>query len=547
MPKIEKKQNFIYGAAILTVGVIIMKVLGAIYKIPLGNILGDYGYGIFYATYNVYNIFFTLSTAGLPVALSRLIAEADANGRVKQEEKTFKTAIITFAFIGVIFSSVMFFGSDWLAANYLSKPKASLSIKAMSPAILLVCLVSAYRGYCQGNGNMLPTTVDEVLEVFFKVVSGLAISLIVLKLTQDLAKASAGAIFGVTIGGMVSLTYMIIYRRKNYGTLSAAYTGGIDPNDTPDDDDLVDPAWKIALNILKISIPIALGSSVMAILTSLDPGICARRLAAAGFDEYNADVLYGVYSKAITLFNLPAALTQPLTISCVPAIAGALALGIKEESTKVSEDSLRITAVISMPMAVGLATMAYPIMKIMYPSANDAGPALLRIMAVASFFVCIVLIENAILQASGKERLPMYSMISGSLIKILVNWVLIATPSINIVGAPVGTLVGYIWMAVFNYIFIRKTVKIKPRVSKIVGGPLLCSAIMGISALVVYYGASHVIGSDSWIKMVLCLGSAIVVAVIVYLVSVSVFKTITNDDMKMIPGGEKVGKLLHLK
>ena len=160
-----KKQNFMHGAAILTVGVIIMKILGAIYKVPLGNILGDYGYGIFLSTYNVYNIFFTLSTAGLPVALSRMIAEADAQGKIATKEKTFRAALLTFAVIGMLFAMIMFFGNEWLAFFYLRKPDAALSVRAIAPAILLVCLVSAYRGYCQGNGNMIPTTVDEVLEV----------------------------------------------------------------------------------------------------------------------------------------------------------------------------------------------------------------------------------------------------------------------------------------------------------------------------------------------------------------------------------------------
>ena len=169
----EKKQNFMHGAAILTVGVVIMKILGAIYKVPLGNILGDYGYGIFLSTYNVYNIFFTLSTAGLPVALSRMIAVEDAQGKPAAKEKTFRAAILTFAVIGLLFAMIMFFGNEWLARFYLHKPDAALSVRAMAPAILLVCLVSAYRGFCQGNGNMIPTTVDEVLEVLFKVISGL--------------------------------------------------------------------------------------------------------------------------------------------------------------------------------------------------------------------------------------------------------------------------------------------------------------------------------------------------------------------------------------
>ena len=111
----EKKQNFMHGAAILTVGVIIMKILGAIYKVPLGNILGDYGYGIFLSTYNVYNIFFTLSTAGLPVALSRMIAVADAQGKVATKEKTFRAALLTFAVIGLLFGMIMFFGNEWLS------------------------------------------------------------------------------------------------------------------------------------------------------------------------------------------------------------------------------------------------------------------------------------------------------------------------------------------------------------------------------------------------------------------------------------------------
>ena len=169
----RKRQGYIHGALILTLGVIIMKILGAVYKIPLGNILGDEGYSMFMSAYNVYNIFFTLATAGLPVAISRLVAEADANGRVKQEEKTFRVALATFAVIGIVFANLMYFCSDWFAGTYLENPDAALSVRAMAPAILLVCLVSAYRGYFQGNGNMIPTTVDEVLEVLFKAVSGL--------------------------------------------------------------------------------------------------------------------------------------------------------------------------------------------------------------------------------------------------------------------------------------------------------------------------------------------------------------------------------------
>ncbi len=530
-----KRQSFIHGAAILTVGVVIMKILGAIYKVPLGNILGDYGYGIFLSTYNVYNIFFTLSTAGLPVALSRLIAEADAHGKTATKEKTFRTALGTFAVIGILFSSIMFFGNHWLADFYLKKPDAALSVRAMAPAILLVCLVSAYRGYCQGNGNMIPTTVDEVLEVLFKVISGLAIAGLLVKSGRGLPEASAGAILGVSIGSVVSLAYMVYYRRKNYRAEA------LDSGDRPES------TAAIVWHILRIGIPISLGASIMAILSSLDPGICHSRLSAAGFSEHMAGVLFGVYGKVQTLFNLPAAFMTPLTIAIVPAVAGAIAKGNHEEAEKTSEDAMRIASVISMPMGVGLAVLSYPIVNVLYPNSHSAGPGLLSIMGIASFFVCIVLMENAILQASGREKLPMIALITGSLLKIVINWIIIAIPSVNIYGAPIGTLFGYGCMALLDYIFIRKALRQNPNLIKAFGKPLICSIVMGICAFLVYrlcFALPHMGGKlGMFISMLLSIG----IAVVVYVFSVIRTESITMDDMKLIPGGEKVAKLLHMK
>ena len=529
-----KKQNFMHGAAILTIGVMIMKVLGAIYKVPLANILGDYGYGLFLATYNVYNIFFTLSTAGLPVALSRLIAEADANGLEVRKEKTFRTAIGTFAVIGILFSSIMFFGNGWLAESYLRKPDAALSVRAMAPAIFLVCLVSAYRGYCQGNGNMIPTTVDEVLEVLFKVISGLFIAGLLVKAGYDLPVASAGAILGVSIGSVVSLGYMLFYKKKHYPAVR-------------DRSGKTESTGQIIMDILRIGIPISLGASIMAILSSLDPGICESRLAAAGFSKYDAGVLYGVYAKVQTLFNLPAAFMTPLTIAIVPAVAGAMAIGKKAEAEKTSEDAMRIASVISMPMGVGLSVLSYPIVNVLYPNSNAAGPGLLSIMGIASFFICLVLMENAILQASGKEKLPMVALISGSLLKILINWIIIPIPTVNIYGAPIGTLFGYCCMAVLDYIFIRKALGENPHLGKVLGRPLFCSVLMGASAFGVYSLCSRLIGTAGTLKMFVSMALAVVAGVIIYAVAVIRSRAITNEDMKLIPGGEKLGRLLHMK
>ena len=511
-----KGQNYMHGAAILTVGVVIMKILGFIYKIPLGNILGDEGFSMFTSAYNIYYVFFTLATAGLPVALSRLVAEADANGRAKQEEKTFQVALVTFFVIGTVFALILWCFPNWLADNYLENPDAAPSIRAMAPSILLVCLVSAYRGYCQGNGNMLPTTVDEVLEVLFKVISGLILASVIMHMGLGKPAASAGAIFGVSIGSVVSLLYMVVYKRKNYSILAAPYTGGRAYNDIPEDDDEVDPALTIVRRIMTIGIPIALGACIMSLLNSMDSKLCMNRLqSAAGFSYYEAKVLYGVYGKAMTLFNLPAAFITPLTISIVPAISGAFARGHRAEAMKTAEDSMRISAAIALPMGVGLAVMSKPIMDLLYPNSNAAGPGLLSIMGIASFFVCLVLMENAVLQASGKEKLPMYSMLTGGVVKIGVNWFLVADPKINIYGAPIGTLVSYLVMFIMNFVFMCFALDKNPRLSRILIRPGVSSLLMGAAAWGVYGLAARFVGTDSRLTMLLCMALAMAAAVVV--------------------------------
>ncbi len=549
-----KGQNYMHGAAILTVGVIIMKILGFFYKIPLGNILGDEGYSMFMGAYSIYYIFFTLATAGLPVALSRLVAEADANGRARQEEKTFRVALVTFSVIGTVFALIMFCFPNWLAAVYLENPDAGPSVRAMAPAILLVCIVSAYRGYCQGNGNMLPTTVDEVLEVLFKVISGLVIAVLVLRSyppnhPMALPMGSAGAIFGVSIGSAVSLAYMIVYKRRHYSSLAAPYTAGIhDPNDIPGDDDVADPAMKIVKDILSIGIPIATGACIMALLNSVDSKLCMNRLqSAAHFSYREAKVLYGVYGKAQTLFNLPAAFITPLTISIVPAISGAIAKGARRDAAKVSEDSMRISSFLAIPMGVGLAVLADPIMKVLYPGSHLAGPGLLRIMGAASFFVCLVLMENAILQASGREKLTMLTLIVGGLIKIAVNWFLVAQRDVNIYGAPVGTLCSYVAMAAMDYVFMWRTLDDRPRLLKVFAAPVAASALMALTAWGVFGLAQRALMPMHRIGALIAMCAAILAAVVVYLIAAITLRAVTKEDMTLIPGGEKIARILHMR
>ena len=530
----KKGQNYLHGAAILTAGVVIMKILGALYKVPLSNLIGDDGYSMFIATYNVYNVFLTLSTAGLPIALARMISEAHAEGREMQVRRTFSVAWWTFFGIGLVCTLVMLLFPELIAGRILHNPPAAMSIRAMAPSVLLVCLVSAYRGYCQGHGNMIPTTVGQVLEVLVKVGVGLVLAWLVIRAGRGKPMGSAAAIFGVTVGSAAALLYMWLYKRRHYR------------EETLETPDAPDSAGSIFRRFLKIGIPIALGSSVLAILNLVDSGLTMERLQhAAHFHLNEAQTLYGVYGKAQTIFNLPAAIITPLTISIVPAITAAIVKGEDDNATKISEDSLRIASVLAMPMGVGLAVLSRPIMQVLYPGSHGAGPMLLGIMGIASFFVCMVLVENAILQASGKELLPMITMIVGGVVKVVLNYFLVADPRINIYGAPVGTLVSYVVMAVMNFVIMCFVLDKNPKLRNILVLPLVCSVTMGACAWGVYgIGERFFHGRFG---VLLSMGIAILAAVVVYLILTVLLRMITKEDMRLIPGGDKIAKLLHMK
>lgn len=534
----SKKQNYLHGAVILTAGVVIMKILGAIYKIPLGNILGDEGYAHFMVAYNIYNVFLTLSTAGLPVALSRMISEADTLGRTMQMRRTFRVAFVTFACIGLLSSLIMFLFPTELA-SMMNDVEAAQSIWALSPAMFLVCMTSAYRGYAQGQSNMTPTTVSQILDVLAKTLAGLALAWYFTKAGKSLPIASAGAIFGVTAGSVVALVYIAIYKHRHY------------PERTISNPDVADSPGRILKTLLRIGIPITFGSCVLSLINLIDAKLVLNRLQmAAGFSYYDAKILYGIYGKVQTLYNLPAAFITPLTISIVPAITALIVQKKHAEAGEIAESSLRIAGVIALPMGVGLAVLANPIVNVVYPGSNEAGPALLLLLGIASFFVCMALMTTAILQATGNEVYPVFSMIAGGIVKIIVNWFLVANPDINITGAPLGTLTCYIVMCCMNYAFICKSLKKRPRLGSVLLRPAVSAAVMGAAAWAVYHGAAALLGGTAaigWKQMAVSMLLAMLVAVVVYVAAIVTTRAVTWEDMKLIPRGEKIAKVLHIR
>jgi stage V sporulation protein B len=261
-------------------------------------------------------------------------------------------------------------------------------------------------------------------------------------------------------------------------------------------------------------------------------------------------VLFGVYSKALTLYNLPAAFITPLTVSIVPAIAAHMAKKCYNEAREVAESSLRISSIIALPMGVGLSVLCTPIMNVLYPGSASQGPLLLSIMGIASFFVCISLITTSILQAAGLERLPMITMVLGGAMNLILNWFLVGNPKINIVGAPIGTLCCYVFMSGLNLTFIMTSLPKKPRLGRAFLLPVFNCVVMGFAAWLVYPAFLGLLGAgpqpDRFTTLVAMAGS-IAIAALVYFILTIVTRAITLEDMKLIPKGEKIAKLLRIR
>lgn len=533
-----KKQSFLHGAVILTAGLAIIKVLGAVYKIPIANILGKEGYGIFLAAYNVYNVFYTASTAGVPVAMARLIAAADANGRHLQVRRYYRTGLCTFFIIGLICSMIMFLFPTELAAS-IHHVGAAQSIWALSPAILLCCMIAIIRGFTQGHSNMIPTAISQILEVLFKLIFGLGLVAVFAGLGMSTPLRCAAAISGVTVGSLIALLFLFWYKHKHYPErpLSA------------DETDIPDSYSTTLKTILMVVIPISIASSVQSVINLIDTEqIMSILQGPTGFTYEMASGLYGVYGEAQTLYNLPGTIISAISVSIVPTIAANFALNNLKGAKETSETGLRITAVMALPMGFGLCVLSDPIMNVLFWGEADGGAGMLSILGIAAFFLCMVVVMTGILQAGGKERLPLLSAIIGGVVKIGVNMVLLANPAINIYGASISTLCCYIVMATLDFLFLKTCLGEYPNLIRIISRPLMSTIAMSVVAFGAYRILTLLVNAaPGRLLMAVYLTVAIGCAVVVYLVMVIKTKSITAEDMTMIPKGEKIAKLLRMK
>lgn len=549
------KTSLMGGAATIGMSVIVVKIIGLLYKIPLMKYLGAEGMGYFNSAYEVYLLFCVIATAGLPTALSILISRARVDGDTQASRLTvsaiYKRSLMSFAFIGA-FGAVLLTVASGVFAEIIGNSGASRSISAIAPSILFICVISALRGYFQGHGDMKRTAISQVIEAAAKLLLGLSFALGALKRGKSLEETSAFAVLGITVGTVLSCVYLIIsklaFDRKDRADVSdtirersVSCADGIGVDGIG--------AEKIGRELLRIAVPITLGAAVTSITRLFDTGLIMRRLQSIGYPESVANAMYGSFSTlALPFSNLAPSLISGVALTLVPLLSSSVKRGALKEQKNILEGAFRLTFIFAVPASFGISAFSKQILSIIYGAETDAveiSAPLLSVLGISVLFACLITTSNAVLQAYGKASKPIISTLIGAAVKLISGYILIGIPSINIMGAPISTLLCNLAVLMTNYYYICRYANVCECVvpSERILDSAIRTAVSGAAAVGLSLLAYTVLNGVTH-SVTLSTLAAILAAVAAYFFLIFAVSAVARDDILMLPLGNKLARLL---
>ncbi len=452
-------EKFVRGAAILTLAGLLSKILGSTYRIVLTRLLGAEGIGLFELAYPIYITLLTLSQSGVPIALAQLVAKAEAKGNREESLSIFRAARFYSLIIGLSFTLLLLLGSRLLVNTLGWDPRVLPSILAIAPAIFLVSIMAAYRGYFQGFQRMGPTGISQVVEQSARIITMFV--LVYAFLPKGVMYSAAGATFGAVAGALAGLGAMIYFFKK-----SGHAPAGLG---FPSKEELK----KQGMAFLKISIPISFGSLVLPLMSLVDATIIPARLQVAGLTVAESTALYGTLATAMVLVNFPTLITVSLASSLVPSISEAITLRQREVLDNRVQTALRLAIIVGLPASLGMYALAKPLTVLLFSLPEAAIP--LRFVCWGVFFTALQQTSAGILQGAGQVKAPVKNLFWGALLNGVINFILVANPKWGIKGAALGTALGFALVAVLNLIALQ--IKIRPKISLSSFVPIVTSSL----------------------------------------------------------------------
>ena len=508
---------FLKGTLILTVSSIVVKVIGALNWILLSRVLGGEGIGLYQMGFPIYLMAITVSSAGIPVAISIITAEKVAQNDFRGAQRVFRVTLRLLFATGLLFSLALFFGAqkliDW---QFIRDPRAYYSIIALAPAVFFVTFLASFRGYLQGWQIMTPTACSEITEQLVRVVTMLFFAAYFLP--YGLAEAAGGASMGAGAGAFCALLVLLFfYRRLKKGLQSRLARQNLAA--------VQETAVHIIRRLLKLALPVSLTSLMLPIVANLDLLIVPQRLEAAGFDVRHATELFGYLTgMAVPLVNLSTIFTAALAVSLVPAIAEARALGQPENIWGKTRMAFRVAMIITVPCFAGLFCLAEPVAGLVYNAPGAA--AAIQTMSLGIVLLGMHQVSTAVLQGMGKTGIPVINMVIACLVKVGLNWTLTAIPSLGIKGSAVATVADFGIAALINMYFIYKLTGYTLSLPEILK-PGLAAALMGASIMGLQYAGA---GLGGW-NILFCM----MVAVPIYGGALTAIGGLTRNDLESLP------------
>ena len=529
------KDSFLKGALILGLAGILVKIIGAFFRIPLGNLIGAEGMGYYQAAYPVYTLFLTLATAGFPTALAKLVSEKMAIGDYRGAHKVFKVSYTVLAITGFIAFCIFFFGADFIVNDVMENPGAKYAMLAISPALLFVPVMSSYRGYFQGRREMTQIAISQISEQFFRVTLGIVLAYFLMHkwgTNPGPEQGAAGAIMGATIGAIASIIYLIIAYLVKLKTIKREIRISKKVKE--------ENVARILKKLLVVAVPITIGASVMPLVNMIDNVIVIRRLIEAGFTQTQANVMFGqLTGMAMAIINLPSVITVAMSMSLVPTISQAYAVGNRIKAIKETKSAIKITLMIVLPAAFGIASLAHPIMKLLYPGEPSTVGTILLVLAPCIVFLGLIQSLNGILQGMGKPMVPVICLVIGMVFKVVISYTLTAIPQINVIGSALGTLTAYFVASMLELIYIKKAMRMKLSKKEFFIKPLVIVITMFIAVKLSFTFMIGMLGNT--LSTIL----AIAIGAIVYILATFTLGGIKKEELLSMPKGDKVYKVLR--
>lgn len=570
----EKKQSFLHGAIILMAGTLVVKIVSVLFKVPITNMLSESAMSYFETAYTFFNLFSTLATAGFPIAISKIIAENGVEGRYRDTRKILKISLTFFSVTGLLGTLIMFLGASPFA-GLIKNPGATFSVMCLSPAVLFLCMMSAYRGYYQGLRNMYPTANSQIIEAVVKMMCGVGFTRLALSATQKelaekgtvLGKAyataaeaehaiyqiSAGAaLVGVVVSTAVGLLYLSLrHHIRGDGIDRHQLAHSPEPR----------PTKKTLRYMVHLAIPICLGSVAINLTSMIDIATVMDRLShvmenapEVVLSQYKGSIptdmanklvpahLYGAYTSiAVTIANIIPAVSAGFGVSALPMVSNAWARRSKREVQKSIQTVLRITALFCIPAGIGLSMLAKPVCQLFFnkPMGIAIAAPLLQVLGIASIFISLTSALNSLLQAIGCVSVPVRLIIFGGIVKLIINFMFVGIPGINMKAVPYGTLACYIVIVLLSLYVIKVVTRVEMNLRQIVIKPLIAAVACGIAAVLAYDFIF-----TFWPTKYAVL-PAVGIGAVVYGVGVLMLRALKKEDVLMLPKGEKVAKILE--